>query len=167
MTKTSPIKDYSWYPPLAMRTCKDMPTLRDHIAHMGLGVGAEYLEYLSSEDEENEREEIGDICWFLAGLCYKLNIPFIPLVPDKWNTHKIVGDIISICKKDFAYGVDIYVPRLTILCQNLLFILGSNFTEMEQDLDTILKENIEKLKVRYPEYYTDQLAVDRLDKTNT
>ena len=167
MTKTSPIKDYSWYPPLAMRTCKDMPTLKDHIAHMSLGLAGEYLEYISANDIENQNEEVGDICWYLSGICDSLNIPFIPVKPDNWNTEEIIEGIVSICKKYFVYGVDINIEKLTELCQNLLFILGSNFTDMEQDLDTILKENIEKLKVRYPEYYTDQLAVDRLDKTNT
>jgi hypothetical protein len=167
MTNNTPVKDYSWYPPLAMRTCKDMPTLKDHIAHMGLGLGSEYLEYLSANDITNQNEEVGDMCWYVSGICNSLNISFIPIKPKNWNMDEIVGDIVSICKKHFVYGVDINIEKLTELCQNLLFILGSDFPELEQTLDSILKDNIEKLKVRYPEYYTDQLAVERLDKTNT
>ncbi len=134
---------------------------------MGLGLAGEYLEYISANDIENQNEEVGDICWYLSGICDSLNIPFIPVKPDNWNIEEIIEGIVSICKKYFVYGVDINIEELTRLCQNLLFILGTTFPEMEQCLDTILKENIEKLKVRYPEYYTDQLAVDRLDKTNT
>jgi len=162
-------KDYSWYPPLAMRTCKDMPTLQDHIAHMGLGLASEYLEYIAANDVMNMNEEIGDMCWYLSGICDRLNIPFVPLKPERkrWNIDTLIEEIVSICKKYFVYGVEINIEKLTELCQNLLFVLSFDSGEPESNINAILRENIEKLKIRYPEYYTDQLAIGRLDKTNT
>ncbi len=154
--------DYTWYPPLAMRTCKEMPTLKDHIAHMAMGLGSEYMELNTAYDEDNHHEEVGDIAWFLAGICTSLNIPFISKPMDSWDSDEIVGDIITLCKKYFVYGVEIDIPRMTELCQCLIYILHDYGTFALR-----LHENLNKLKLRYPEYYTDQLAVERLDKTNT
>lgn len=167
MTKTSPIKDYSWYPPLAMRTCKDMPTLKSHIAHMCMGIASEFLEFYLAQTQENSDEEKGDIMWYVSGICNSLNIPFIAGDKEQEISYlresfEVVENIISACKKYYVYGVDIDIEQLTTLCQNLIFIM-----DCDNNLEEILKNNLEKLKVRYPEYYTDQLAVERLDKTNT
>lgn len=72
------------YVPLAGRTLKQLPTFRQHMIHMGLGIAGEMgelidavkkvLVYGKEYDHTNAMEEVGDTLWYVANLLPALNV---------------------------------------------------------------------------------------------
>lgn len=73
------------YVPLARRTLKELPTFRQHMIHMGLGIAGEFGElidmvkkvcvYGKPYDRTNAVEEAGDTTWYIANLLPELEVP--------------------------------------------------------------------------------------------
>ena len=169
------------YQDLAMRTCKDMGNRKLNIAHMVIGLTSELHELYSAIDKQdlvNISEEIADKYWYLAGLCTLYNISLVDIISDRdENTGLDLADEISklneIIKKDIIYDkYPIQLGKLAGVSQLLKELVANNIlnvvnclasieAESNINLEKALIANIEKLKVRYPDKYTDEKAINR------
>lgn len=138
-------------------------------------------------DRENVREEIGDVMWYIMAIVrpegWDLeNIPYEEqsvrsmspnYFPMSISTETIrgimgivteAGELMDALKKTMFYGRDIdrdnVRKRINNIMQYIMVIMRSE----GWDLEDIMQENIDKLKIRYPEQFTTELSIKRLDK---
>lgn len=104
--------------------------------------------------DEKLKKEIGDFLWYIVTFIEKKN----ELIRDKklnkideciFNIQYHLTEIIFMNKES---SVDNVMKNITELCS----LYGFN-------LEEILQMNIDKLKIRYPEIYTDELSEKRED----
>jgi len=74
------------------------------------------------------------------------------------------GEILDAVKKSWIYGKELDVENLLEEVGDSLFYLQALANECGFTLAQAFLHNIEKLKKRYPQGYTDQAARDRSDK---
>ena len=83
------------------------------------------------------------------------------------NIHMLFGMVTEVAeavdayKKAWAYGRDLDLTNVKEEIGDLLFYVV-NFARFNNfDLEEVMKTNIEKLKVRYPEAYSNEKAINR------
>lgn len=174
-------------------TERTLPSLDHHTSkyrlldnlHLVMGMMTEITEIIQGEKEGkgivNLQEEIGDLCWYLANYLNINNIgPSIhtdvdhlmgyPIDDDRMYSLLIsVSDLLDAHKKELAYGKKKTITDLQRRKLVLIIYLAVNDLALDYDIDlnNCLYKNIEKLKVRYPEKFSEENAVNRdLDKEN-
>lgn len=138
-------------------------------------------------DPKNICEEGGDISWYIALLCDTMGWDFesLFLTPEVMSEHEamavavvnknppamalvlggIAGDVGTIIKGHLIYGKPLDADALKIRASYLI-----GLTSMLMDIHGIdytgscLPENIDKLKKRYPDQFSDIAAMARADK---
>lgn len=95
------------------------------------------------------------------------------LTPEKCDMlHMAVGasteanELLDAFKKHVIYGKELDVVNVREELGDLLFYMQGIANILDINMLDILKENIDKLEVRYPDGYTDKNAIARLDKVN-
>lgn len=153
--------------------------------HLVIGMMTEIAEIIQGDREGkgnvNLQEEIGDLCWYLANYLNINNIGTTihtdvdhllgyPIDDDKMYSLFIsVSDLLDAHKKELAYGerktiTDIQRRKFVL---NIYLAINNLALDYGIDFNRCLYKNIEKLKVRYPEKFSEENAVDRdLDKEN-
>mgnify|MGYP005990873815 CR=1 FL=1 len=142
--------------------------------HCVIGISTEIIELMDAivkKDDVNVKEEIGDILWYTANLERLIGVrskmPYdtkgIQVFPDEW----LVGntELLDHYKKAVYYGADVdkeyvgkHIEQIKKTCCGLAYN-GS------ADIDDIMQLNVDKLKARYPEKFTQEHAQHRdLDK---
>lgn len=168
------------YQLLAARTCPSLfiaspfgPYLDS--AHMLYGMTSEIPELLvalEKDDKVNIREELSDIMWYLANYC---TFNFINLsdldvieghsnVPRGTSVEKVtywIGELADLEKKKLAYGKEYSLEKQMEVLQNLFFWIVDLFILSELNLSEGLEKNINKLKVRFPERFDTEKAINR------
>lgn len=74
------------------------------------------------------------------------------------------GEIIDTVKKFSIYGHQLNVPNLREEAGDVMWFVALLCDTIGADMEDVMAECIEKLKKRYPEQYTSELAAARLDK---
>lgn len=74
------------------------------------------------------------------------------------------GELVDAVKKSVIYGKDLDIVNMREEIGDIMWYIALMCRTLDFDLDEILDENIAKLKLRYPEKYTDEHASLRLDK---
>jgi len=108
---------FNEYIPLAVRTLNNLGSRKKNLAHMGLGIGTEIMEYeliKLGDKSDTIVAELGDLSWFTASTMKLLNIKYV------FNKYEEVRNIITYrtfietaykiadnIKKHFAYGIPI------------------------------------------------------------
>jgi len=170
----------------AMRTRSGKYNECNHdIEHGIIGLMTESVELLESIincnlkddlDYVNILEECGDLCWYLAILCFGYgwkfedfkkmkkpnNVEMDEVVIDSIDRINIsAGKMLDCLKKYHFYGVvfdDKYMKTLSqIIFNNINLICFACNTDIEKIKET----NIKKLKARYPDKWTKETATDR------
>lgn len=182
--------NFAEYAPLALRTAKMMPTVKENIEHVALGMCTEFGEIatvvkrhriygrpMTPEMLANIKEEIGDYCWYVA-----------------LGTHVIGGDVQDLLQLRTHMTFDDEELAEIGTLQGLLGVLfasaglvwgafmgGDTDTmtdmvyaavegaerlckELGIDFGEALDENIAKLRLRFPDAYSDEAAEARADK---
>ena len=162
------------YITLAMRT--NSPTTGTHgvhpdLLHAALGLADEMFEMYraySLEDMTNAVEEMGDFCWFVALAAYHLDCnPFVgfPSAEDLGdaNLEDLTHSFISAIKKAYAYGAPLDVAYLRQQLAMMVGCIAVTCGELlsKTSLVELLDRNIKKLRTRYPERFTQDLALNR------
>jgi NTP pyrophosphatase (non-canonical NTP hydrolase)/ribosomal protein L40E len=75
-----------------------------------------------------------------------------------------VGDCI---KKHFIYGQPLDTVNLVEECGDLLWYISLMLSACGSNIEQAMQENLAKLKLRYPEKFTKELAKQRLDKVES
>jgi len=163
------------YQELAKRTCASLGDEKLDLAHMILGIISEQEELLQAivkEDEVNMREEMSDICWYLANYCTFRGYDFNKLVEEyqfdfeleEWESGVCTFDVYSskladYVKKYIAYGK----PIDRVLEERALggIIYSFQFEECYFSFKDDLDRNIKKLQARFPEKFSQEKALNR------
>lgn len=74
------------------------------------------------------------------------------------------GEFVDAVKKDIVYGKPLDQENLLEELGDILWYVALACETLGVDMDYVAVQNIDKLKKRYPEKYTDELASLRLDK---
>jgi len=158
---------FNEYQALAFRTCKQMPDHAQNCAHMAFGLCTEAFELtMVDNDDDNFQEkaikELGDIVWYLSGLCtfedydFSRGHDFVKLTPGTAITY-----IASAYKAFWAHEKPIDRERVQEAIYNLIFELDEMATNLERTLSQVMFVNIAKLKARYPDEYSDHLSQNK------
>lgn len=176
--------EYSQYKEEASRTMAQLGDLVHDSLHMTVGMNTECTELLkalksNTLDITNLKEEIGDLMWYVANYARTHSLPLMNQEFDsnfynkKYHYPKEVLEDIIICvgelqdldKKLFAYKKPYNQTEQFGLFLHLNNLILALCDKMEFDLSKILQTNIDKLKARYPNKFTEQDAIVRnLDK---
>jgi len=184
LIKMSKIQTILEYQGLASRTCPSLPGEHENERHMNLGVITEIgevldiykknLAYNKPFDVVNLGEELADIAWYIVNKCRFHQIP----LDDDFDTVKAeikqLLDTEMFTQKDLSVGLKaeaLMHPLLQAYCgpTNNIFsapivqlAMLANIAEWyELDFFQLLTNNINKLKVRYPEKFTEEAAQNR------
>jgi NTP pyrophosphatase (non-canonical NTP hydrolase) len=74
------------------------------------------------------------------------------------------GEIGDCLKKHFIYGQPLDYLNLIEECGDILWYVSIMVSACGSTMEQVMEMNIEKLKIRYPEKFTEELAAKRLDK---
>lgn len=164
---------FSEYRLLNLRTNKWLTSLKMDLAHALIGMTSEINELedaIKKGDEINITEELADIMWYLSLYLTVRNIPTpeLNLAVNYSSFENLVRNISilnDLAKKWIIYNKDINeVEEIGVLAEILTtahnFFLNSN-TNRVVNIERGLQNNIDKLKKRYPEKYSDELAQNR------
>lgn len=181
MSKIQTILEYQG---LAARTCPNLPGEHENERHMNLGVITEIgevldifkknLAYGKAIDVVNLGEELADMSWYIVNKCRFQEIS----LEDAFNLVKAeVKDLLDTqmfseegLSKELKAEALMH-PLLQAYCgpTNSIFsapivqlaILANIAEWFELDFFQCLTNNIDKLKVRYPEKFTEEAALNR------
>jgi len=179
------------YVNLAKRTRKDMGSLQMDTIHMILGVSGEimgeFIDQLKKHfiygkelDKVNLQEELSDAMWYVVNmydildleLLNDITFPSIPsiggdkskLIPSIKMTRQINDTFYYMCghimDDQDTYNEDqksTYLEKII----SIVITMTSLANMWGIDLNKGLENNIEKLRVRYPDKYTDEKAIIR------
>lgn len=160
--------NFDKYQQLAFRTCKDMGSKEMNLIHMVLGIHSEYYELfeaIQKNDKVNVGEEIGDHFFYIAGFCTFKGWSLFGMMSDEIGHTLTLAQATSILqdliKKEVVYGKTIDQKDL----YEILFKIADCLVVIAHDwyisVEAVLDTNIAKLKVRYPDKYTDDKAINR------
>jgi NTP pyrophosphatase (non-canonical NTP hydrolase) len=74
------------------------------------------------------------------------------------------GEISDAIKKHVIYGQDLDIVNIMEEIGDLMWYVAILVRWLDLDLDELLTDNINKLRKRYPEGFTEEHAAARLDK---
>ena len=152
------------YQEQAKRTCPSLGSEKLDLAHMVLGIHSEYNEWVEAIDLVNEGEELADMLWYLANYCtfrgYNFERLFdVELKNNLGVTHNS-SKLEDLVKKYVAYNEKIDISAESILLENLAYAIKKMYRD-GSDIFQSLQNNIDKLKVRFPEKFDEELAKNR------
>jgi NTP pyrophosphatase (non-canonical NTP hydrolase) len=143
-----------------------------NILHACLGLSTELLELQVAETEENYREELEDIAWYLMLMAHSLNIPLGQLDEtykgeESEDLDKVVTEsfenLISLGKKHCIYGKD-KMSEMRVA----FFPVWRGFLELIDEesysLDSLIQNNMTKLNKRYAASFSQEESEARKDK---
>lgn len=163
------LKEYTGY---AIRTAAT-PTPCDerelNIVHFLIGVQTEVNELILESTEPYQlKEEIGDLLWYcaLGANTIGLTLDDIELLPIDDVDPEVYLQIVAMNCCDTAKRMIFY--RKPIEDHEVAQLIGFVLSTVERllnlyrlDYEEVMEANIEKLRVRYPDKYTDFHALNR------
>lgn len=151
------------YQEQAKRTCPTLGSEKLDLAHMVLGIHSEYNEWVNATDAVNESEELADMLWYLANYCTFRNYSFERLfdveLPNNLKLTFNSSKLQDLVKKYIAYNKEISISDESALLENLAFNIKNLYRRT--DIHQSLQNNIDKLKIRFPEKFDEELAKNR------
>jgi hypothetical protein len=182
--KMNKIKTILEYQGLAARTCTDLGHQGTNERHMNLGVITEigetldifkkYLAYNKPVDVVNLGEELADISWYIVNKCANEELSLDDVFEDVLAEVKDLLETKMFSVPDLAPEIRteaILVLMLNSYCAPVNTIFSAPIVQLAMlshiaswfglDYFQCLTNNIDKLKVRYPEKFTEEAAQNR------
>lgn len=157
------------------RTCASLGNDKLDLSHMILGMVSELEELdesLVTKDIVNTGEEVADIYWYLMNYISFRELD-IELEQSSHNSYRLdshtlvyglsmtVSKLSDLTKKYIAYGRPINgIDELSYIC-NIDKYLQAILLRKGLDLGNVLQNNIDKLKIRFPEKFNESEANNR------
>lgn len=141
------------------------------LLHAAIGAVTEVTELLLATDDVNVKEEMGDICWYVAIACDELGIGFEDFlvladgerVED--DPYKAMlggaGDALDTVKRSLFYGIELDEAKFGQHFGTMLAALRILARDEGYDMTDLQAANIAKLSSRYPEKFTTEAAINR------
>lgn len=134
----------------------------------------------SKVDLVNLREELGDICWYIANLSNAVGYnPSWEYYPNKNEgkpdyasflikvnkLSKISGKLIDSCKRNVYYGVEIDEEMYKQHIDSMIKVVCQCCENLTTTLEDVQEKNVNKLTQRYGKKFSQESATNRdLDK---
>lgn len=180
--------NFEQYRPLALRTAKMFPTKREDMRHAVLGLITEIGEFatevkrhviygkpLTDEMKAHMREELGDANWYVPLALLALGMESLPDISTRDQAElanyveladlalmlnlmsaTISGYVVEPKSSD-RYEIAGYLLMIVMCIDKAALLLDTTG-------DQLRAENIAKLRLRYPDKYSDEAAEARADK---
>jgi len=164
------------YQKLSMRTAppfksRELSPIQDYYNHAAQGLCTEVAEIVEDQDnQENVLQEIGDVLWYVALFCTGLGIDVEDL-PGSVTRYDDVYDelvkqsgIVNDCVKRHIYYTTIEkkVELDETKCEKALGAIVTALRDLSNDrLEQCMVLNVEKLRLRYPDKFDADKAVNR------
>jgi len=159
------------YQKQAKRTLAQLGDPKLDLCHMVLGIMSEQNELESAilnKDEVNIKEEIADHFWYIANYCtlreFELTEELVTGGDCLFGTVYNISKLHDLVKKYIAYNKAIDRNKEYELIQNISTCLSNDLIyniKGTVNLKEILEQNINKLKVRFPEKFNQEQAINR------
>lgn len=170
------------YIPLAIRTECDYKATqfwagREHfytppnhwrLAHAAIGISTECAELIiaiNKGDFVNILEEIGDILWYGAIALNSFSVVDVHIATrDEFGSDTLsatAGHLLDLVKKEMFYGKAVDKSKAISALMTILSICASIARDLDTCLSDIMDKNIAKLRIRYPEKFTEHHAENR------
>lgn len=156
-----------------------MTAEKAHLLHMAVGISGEAAEFFSATqtlDTVNQREEAGDILFYITGATLAL-----PSWNDSdWHEARSIrrlnkhsgsfvhdalvmaaGDFLDLVKKYTVYNKPFDEPAIKEALIEVLYQLIQYYGDV---MDLLMADNVSKLTKRYATGYSDKAAQERADK---
>ena len=158
------------YQKQSKRTCPSLASDKIDLAHMALGIFSEHNELLSAaikEDNINLGEELADKFWYISNYCtfrgYDLEYEWenrqdFKEKPDLNQCDSYIyslSELHDLVKKYLAYSKERNILR------QILFYIDIYLDMNDVEIERILENNINKLKIRFPNKFTEENAINR------
>lgn len=145
-----------------------------NLLHSILGILTEVDELfenkIGQEDLVNIEEEIGDILWYCAILGRELDLDYRQLIiKDKpkdpqgliLKIVKISLKLLDPLKKKLFYNKEIDLNNFKTLSTLLMLSVSDYISYYDVDIESCFEKNIAKLKARYGEKFSSEMAINR------
>ena len=152
-----------------LRLLKVLESEKENLCHAVMGMHSEFNEIIDAyaEDDVNLGEEYGDLIFYMAAYCnfrkldlqsiWDAKLPDGKVLPHIYWTSKLQ----DLVKKFLAYDKEIDVVAEVNILQELSRSVKYEMDMEDLDLKSILQNNIDKLRVRYPEKFSNYNAINR------
>lgn len=154
----------------AKRTLPDKGTQLLDSIHMVLGIYSEVFEELGyaveKQDKINIAEELADTQWYAVNYCniWDIQLPseiIIDTTVDEVEYFVSFGKIADLDKKLLAYGKEVNLQQRIDCILNILYFTECVAKHHSIDMDLARTNNIAKLKLRFPDKFTEENAINR------
>jgi len=165
----------------------DSDSLSPDLIHAILGIVTESAEFMAGvggkdtfyADRTNLKEEIGDICWYLAiaqkhyddngedvdifgAEAYDIEFKKV----DAFCELLVVtaGELTDVVKRSFYYGKGSSTPSISdlpCLFEKTFMICQALAKMLNADIESIMKTNLEKLQARFPDKFDTEQVFNR------
>jgi len=96
-------------------------------------------------------------------LYYNPELSHVVIAALKLNSES--GELADSLVKHLCYGQLLDRENILEECGDLLWYIALILEKLDYNMENCMKDNIEKLKIRYPEKFTEEHAKLRLDKS--
>lgn len=137
------------------------------LLHGAIGIITELAELsqgIESDDTINIGEELADILWYLSIFERELDFELEEIESEN-DISNSAAEILDIFKKKMYYNKSYNVDSLKKYCNGVFSGVKGFCTSYNLDINKLRQNNIDKLKVRFPNKFTSNNANNRnLDK---
>lgn len=156
------------------RTMTYLGTEQLDILHMIVGLNSEINELLDAKDAINLSEELSDINFYLTNYCNLTGIDisehFVFSGASLYNVENNdsiieltcqISKLTNLEKRELAYKKKVDDGGRLEQVINIYKVLNDCFVDYSLDPNDSMQKNIDKLKARYPEKFTEEKALNR------
>lgn len=163
MVETNPLILFAGYCELAPRTLKLTGNKDVDLLHMVCGMTSELRELDDANNDSmdlvNISEEYIDILWYVASYIHLRSLNPLECIEilhlPQMKFINAISDMNDLVKKYVIYGKGIYPPDEKDYLSNIVSYVVMILKRYNIDFGQSLQNNIDKLKVRYPDKYSD------------
>lgn len=164
--------NFKEYQDQATRTCPSLGNIKIDLCHMVLGLlteADELKQAINKKDNIGISEEIADIYWYMSNYCslrmihlHKLEPLFKTMgIEDINDLFIVIADLQDIIKKYIAYNRPINTINELNCLNSIHRIIAIIIYDNNLDIYQALENNINKLKIRYPDKFNEKDALNR------
>lgn len=168
--------NFQEYQSQSKRTCSDLGGDKINLPHMVLGMNSEMNELeeaIANNDRVNISEELSDFQWYYANYCTFRGFLFAPEAELHDNApmestqncikslYHLMSKLQDLVKKNMAYGKPISHRDENSILEPIQWKIKNIALNESIDIFKGLENNINKLKLRYPDKFSEERAINR------
>lgn len=159
------------------RTCPSLENIKLDLCHMVLGINTEIVELknaIKNNDVVNISEELADMHWYISNLCRMQGFDYAKCALQGKESGTIStmeytinilysksAELQDVVKKEVAYNKEDKNESKLYYIYGICTTINMIYNFYNIDIHVSLQNNIDKLKIRFPEKFTEENAINR------